>query len=253
VKLGKLAPKPNRKTLSLAKYLSPELPKPPIKVYREYKVADWGMFANDIIGDCTCAAVAHMVMLFTSHTGKLVVPELVDVLKMYSALTGYDSAQTDSDGNNPTDTGAAITDVLDYWQTIGLSGHKILGWAQIDHTSLLAQHQGVWLFGALDVGVQLPANAQKQFEAGKNWEVTVRRSPIEGGHCIVEPGYGRKGRDYISWGKGDQKASDPWGLKYVDEGYVVFADHDWIDEATGLAPNGFNASELRKDLKAIAA
>jgi hypothetical protein len=246
VKLGKLAPKPNPKTLSLARYLSPELPKPPVKVYREYKVPAWGMFANDTIGDCTCAAVAHMVMLFTAHTGALVVPDAADVVKMYSAISGYDPAT----GEN--DNGAAITDVLDYWQTVGLAGHKILGWAQINHVDAVRRAQGVWLFGALNVGVQLPASAMKQFGQGENFEVKMRDGGILGGHCIVEPGYGRQGEDYVTWGKGDQKASRTWTHKYVDEAYVVFTN-DWIEEATGLAPNGFNADQLLKDLRSIAA
>lgn len=246
MKLGKLAPKYNPKTLFLDKYLAFDLPEPPAKVYREYKIPNdaWGMYGNSEIGDCTCACVGHMVMLFTAHTGKLVVPDEADVIKMYSAITGYDPVS----GLN--DHGAAITDVLNYWQTTGLAGHKILGWAQIDHKNATRRAQGVWLFGGLNVGVQLPAQAQRQFNHNENWEITSNDGGIVGGHCIFEPGYGREGEDYVSWGRGYQKASRAWTDKYVDEAYIVLTE-DFIDIATGLAPNGFNVDQLRADLNSL--
>lgn len=246
-KLGKLAPKYNPKTLKFTKYLSPAIPSPPEKVYREYKIADadWGMFGNDTVGDCTCAAIAHMLMLFTAHTGKIVVPTLDDVIKLYTAVSGY------IPGDDSTDNGTAITDVLNYWQTFGLAGHKILGWAQINNGSTLRRAQGVWLFGALDVGVQLPDSAEDQFAQGKDFEI-VPKAKIVGGHSIIQPGYGHLGDDFVTWGKGYQKASRQWTNRYMDEAYIVITE-DWINEASGLAPNGFNIDELRADLKAIAA
>lgn len=245
--LGKLAPKPHLKTLVLAKYLTPLLPPPPEKVYREYKIPldAWGMFGNDKIGNCTFACIAHLLMLVTAHTGRLVIPEEADVIKGYSAVTGYDPKT----GLN--DNGAAITDVLNYWQTEGLAGHKILGWAKIDHTSPLAHHQGIYIFGGNDIGVELPNVAQEQFNDGKNWEVVPNDGGIDGGHCILESGYGADGSNYCSWGKGDQKASNAWSDKYCDEGYVVITK-DWINEASGLAPNLLNLDALIADLKAMA-
>src|SRR6202142_4151114 len=93
-KLGKLAPKPNRRTLRLSRYLlagATGLPTPPLKLWREYRVppSGWGMMGNDTIGDCTCAAIAHMVMLMTAHTGTMISPTLEDTLAVYSAVTGY--------------------------------------------------------------------------------------------------------------------------------------------------------------------
>jgi hypothetical protein len=255
LKLGKLSPKANPKTLLFSKYLKATAPPPPpSKVFREYKIPSdaWGMFANDTVGDCTCADVAHEIMLFTAHTGNLVTPEISDVLAMYSAITGYDPKQTDALGNNPTDTGAAITDVLNYWQTTGLAGHKILGWAQIDHTNLLHRKQGIYIFGANDVGVQLPTIAQDQFGADETWDVVSDDGGIEGGHCITEIGYGTLGSDFVTWGKGDQKATTAWSNKYVDEAYVVITQ-DWLNEASGLAPNSLDLDALNADLQALRA
>src|SRR5580700_2315061 len=126
LKLGKLPPKFNRRTLLLQNYLpTGVLPSAPAKLWREYKVppAGWGMLGNDKVGDCTCAAIAHMVMLMTAHTGTMVSPSLDETLAVYTAVTGYDPSQTQPDGSNPTDQGAAITDILAYWQNVGIAGH----------------------------------------------------------------------------------------------------------------------------------
>ncbi len=253
-KLGKHPPKFHPKTLLFSQFRQVEAPPPPPnKLFREYKILNgaWQMFANDTVGDCTCAAVAHMLMLVTAHTGTMVVPDEKDVLAMYSAITGYDPAQTDSDQNNPTDTGAAITDVLSYWQTTGLAGHKILGWAKIDHTDRLQRHLGAYIFAANDIGVQLPANALDQFEAKETWKTTKKDGGIEGGHCIIETGYGSKGSSFATWGA-DQKATNAWSDKYVDEGYVVITP-DWLSNADGLAPNQMNLDALTKALEAVRA
>src|SRR5580698_5360811 len=151
MKFGKLAPKKNSKTLLLSKYLTTTLPATlppaPEKVWREYKVPPslWGMLGNDTIGDCTCAAIAHFLMLVTAHTGTMVTPSVSDVLSVYSAVSGYDPA------TGANDNGAAITDVLEYWRTTGISGHKILAWAAIDPTNIPEVKQGIWLFGGVDI------------------------------------------------------------------------------------------------------
>jgi hypothetical protein len=252
MKLGKLAPKVHPKTLKLSAFLKATAPPPPPrKLWREYKIQDWGMFANDTVGDCTCAAVAHMLMLVTAHTGGIVIPELSDIMAMYSAITGYDPSKTDRHGNNPTDTGAAVTDVLAYWQGTGIAGHKILGWAQIDQNNLTMRQQGMYIFGANDVGVDLPANAMDQFDDLQDWDVAANDGGIDGGHCIVETGYGSKGSNFVTWGA-NQKATNEWSAKYVDEAYVVITQ-DWINNADGLAPNSMDLDALNAALTEIRA
>jgi hypothetical protein len=248
-KLGKNDPKFHEKTLSMSRILLPDaLPPSPEKTYWEYKIPPntIGMFANDNIGDCVVAAIAHFIMLVTAHTGKIVIPEVAEVVAMYSALSGYDPR------TGANDNGVAITDALNYMQTVGLAGLKILGWAQLDHTNILRRHQGIHIFGANLVGVQLPAIAQEQFGKRLNWEDVLADGGIEGGHCTLESGYGSEGSNHETWGKGDQKASTAWNAKYMDEAYVVITQ-DWINEATGLAPNMLDMDRLRADLELVRA
>lgn len=248
-KLGKKAPKHNPKTLRFDKFVSPELPAPPTKAYYEYKIdpAAIGMYLNDELGDCVVAGIAHHLMLITAHAGKMVVPTNADVLAFYEKYGGYDPAHPDQ-----TDNGMAMTDAYHAWQTDGFCGHKIRGWASLDPADILRQNQGLWLFMGVGLGVQLPASAQTQFADGKHWEIAQDDGGIEGGHAILESGYGYMGRNVETWGKGDQKCSTAWKAKYCDESYVVLTD-DLISAATGKAPSGFNIDALQEALKEIAA
>jgi hypothetical protein len=249
MKLGKLKPKHHPATLDFGKILLPDAPPPPPeKAFWEYKTDPYaiGMYGNDVCGDCTLAAIAHYLLLVTAHTGKPFYADPAEVLKAYSAISGYDPK------TGANDNGCAITDVLNYMRVTGIQGYKIEGWAQIDHTSLLHLHQGIYIFGGNNIGVQLPAIAQDQFSDNQSWEVVPDDGGIEGGHCILESGYGSEGSNFESWGKGDQKASNEWSSKYKDEGYVVFTK-DWINEASGLAPNSFDLDALVNALKAVAA
>lgn len=245
--LGKLNPKVHPKTLLFDKYLTGELPLPAEKIYREYKVPATAkqMFGNDTIGDCTFAGLANLGILFTCHTGQVVIPTLDEVLEGYSAVSGYDPV------TGANDNGCAMTDVLEYARTVGLGGRKILAWAQIDHTNQIHRDLGVDLFGATYLGVQLPASAQEQFVPNEecHWEV-VSHSPVEGGHCIIHPGKGSEGGDYVTWANWFVKASTAWEQKYIDEEYVVITE-DWIDQATQKTLGGIDLNALYADIKLL--
>ena len=244
MKLGRLPRKFNKKTLLFHDYVKDELAPPPAKVYWEYKIPDdaWQMFGNDTIGDCTCACIAHMLMLVTAHTGKIVTPELSDVIAAYSAVSGYDPIS----GRN--DNGAAITDVLDYWQTKGIAGHKILGWAEIDPTNRLHVNQAIYLFGGVDTGFNVPQSAMDQFNAGTDWYVGGD-STIVGGHSVPLFGEGSLGDTCITWAK-RQQLTLSFFAQYFDEVYAVITQ-DWIDQASGLAPSGLDLDALTQDLAAL--
>lgn len=245
MKLGKLAPKHNPKTLAFGKYLTGTLPDPASKVYREYKTPQEAiqMYGNDQYGDCTCAGAANMLILATCHTSTVVIPTLKEVLDLYTAASGFDQI------TGANDNGAAMTDVLELLRTQGISGHKILAWAKIDHTNLVHRKIAVDLFGATYVGVQLPYHAQIQFENSQSWEV-VPHDSIEGGHAIVHPGYGKLGDDYVTWAKWDQKASAAWSLAYVDEEYAILTS-DWFEKVTQKTPGGLDLATLEKDISLL--
>jgi hypothetical protein len=230
------------KSLKLAKYLS-AVPAPPKKVYWEYKVpADlWGMFSNDTIGDCTCACIAHMIMLATAHTGKMVTPTVAEVVAAYSAITGY------VPGNESTDNGANISDVLNYWQNTGIAGHKITAWAQVDQTNIQEVKQAIWLFGGVDIGIEVFQSMEDQFDAREPWDNPS--GDDLGGHSIPLFGYGSEGTTGVTWAA-LQQMGWPCFSKICSEAYAVITP-DWINQLSGKTYSGFDLAQLQADLAAL--
>ena len=252
MKLGKLPPKLHFKSIPFTQFRGTDPFPPVVKAYWEYKLpaSNLRMFKNDVIGDCTVACIGHMIMNMTAHTGAMIVPTVEQILEFYSAISGYDPSQTDDQGNNPTDQGAAITDALNRWQTVGLAGHTILGWVKFDHRNVAQFDEVIYLFGGADCGVNLPKLAMDQFNQGQAWNVAGNDGGSDGGHCIPFLGYGRTGRTCITWAK-EQPAYLAWIGNYLDEGYGAISQ-DWFDRVD-VAPNHFKKDELWAYLKTLAA
>lgn len=244
MKLGKLAPKHNAKTLLFKNYLkATAAPPPPAKTYYEYKVSSWGMMGNDTFGDCTCACAGHEVMNRTAHSGTIVTPTDAQILGMYGTICPGFNPATDANDN-----GAAITDALNYMATTGLAGEKIDGWAAIDYTNQLTVEQAIFLFGSCNIGVQLPNSAMDQTNAKQTWTVLEDDGGIDGGHCVALMGYGSAGLTCVTWGQLQQMTWE-WFAKYCDEAYAELA-LDWI-AGNGRAVNSLNMAQLEDDLSAL--
>jgi hypothetical protein len=192
------------------------------------------MYNNDQYGCCVWAAVGHMLEAWTTYASgvTLEVPAAA-LLTGYSAVTGFDPAQTQPDGSNPTDNGTVLADALAYWQKSGIAGHQILAYAQIkDFTHVQA---ALRVFGALMVGVSFPESAMDQFNANQPWTVVDGAASI-GGHCIH---VGYDGSDFrcVTWGAVEE-ISVPWWHKYVDEVWVPITP-EWLS-AAGTTPSGLD-------------
>ena len=226
--------------LQLKDYLG-AVPNPPSKTYYEYKVkTQWEMDGNDSVGDCTCACIAHMIMLATAHTGIMFVPSTAQVLAAYSAITGYN-------GDPSTDNGANITDVLNYWQKTGIAGHKIVAWAAVDPSNLKQVEQAIWLFGGVDIGIEVYQSMMDQTNAMQPWD-NPSGSDL-GGHSIPLFGYGSQGTTGVTWGA-LQQMGWPCFQQICSEAYAVITQ-DWINQLTGKTYSGFNLAQLQADLTAI--
>lgn len=240
---GRLPAQPARPRLRLGDYLTSGLPTPPVSIDWQSRVANWPMYLNDQIGDCTCAAVGHLIEAETTYgQGATVTVTDQDVLTMYEAVSGYNPA------NPSTDQGAVIQDVLGYWQKTGMAGHKIVAYASVDVANMTEIRQAIDLFGAVDVGINFPSSAMDQFNAGQTWDV-VAGSSIEGGHCVPVGAYGTDSSlTCVTWGK-QQKMTAAFWQRYVDEAWVVITQ-DWLS-AKGLDPQGLNLYQLGQDYAAL--
>lgn len=248
LKLGKRAPRPHPNTLRLSLFFKDDLPEPARRVFREYKTPPEAqkMYLNDKYSCCVFAALCNKIIHDTVHTGTIVIPTDEEMLAAYSAVTGFNAA------TGAHDDGAIMTEALEYMREVGIAGHKILAWAQIDHRNLKHRRLGVQMFGATLLGAQMPNSAMDQFDAGKSFSVSWKNIGMAGGHAMMKPGYGAEGSNYVTWSKWDQKVGLSWENHYVDEEYVVISP-DWLNKATQQTPGGLDLAALEKAISALRA
>lgn len=245
--LGRLAPHPVERAprVMLAPFLTGPVPPTPSVVDWLGRVTDWPMYLNDQLGDCTCAAAGHMIEAWTAYVqGRTIEISNQDVLAAYEAVSGYRPGQPE------TDQGAVMQDVLTYWRKTGIGGHKILAFAQVDHTRQDEVDAALNLFGHLYVGVDFPSSAMDQFDAGQPWDVVAHDGGIEGGHA-VDLGYEAAGARLtaVTWGQ-PQQLTTRWWDKYVEECWVAISP-EWLD-ATGHSPAGLDLQGLGEAVAALA-
>jgi len=244
-KLGRLPHDPYRRALIIDSFLDFDAPRVTVPVDWLSLVTQWPMYGNDQYGDCVWAAIGHMIEAWTRYSHGVAIEVTTQALLTgYSATTGFNPNAPLVNGVNPTDNGTVIADALDYWLKVGIAGHKILAYAQVqDPTKIFAAMR---VFGGMMIGVNFPQSAMDQFNAGKPWSV-VRKSPIIGGHA-VHVGY--DGTEYkgITWAA-VEGISDPWWKTYVEEAWVVITP-EWL-EASGRTPTGLNLQGLGMSFAAL--
>lgn len=210
----------NRKTMAKAFKLHDflvTLPTPPNTLDLTSGITSWGQMLNDSEGDCTCAECGHAIQSWTAAGGsEITVPDSA-IQTVYEAVGGY------VPGNESTDNGAVIKDVLDYFRDTGVAGYKISAHAEVDITQLRVC-QAAYAFGALDFGIQLPISAQNQ--VGSRWSIvgdgqTGDSAPGSwGGHSIALVSYDTSGVQFVTWGA-LQSADWDWVMLYADEAHAA--------------------------------
>lgn len=252
-KLGKKPARPGAVKFRLSAYLDKAvIPAIPPAFGHQKLVADWGMLANDRVGDCAMAGAFHETMLWCAEGGKPIRVTDEVVLDTYSAVTGYDPAQTDAAGNNPSDEGTDPAEFAEYRRTTGITDadgnlHKIGAYLALDQGSVSQLGAAMYLFSAVGIGLALPDTAQDQFQAGQAWE-PVPDSSIEGGHYVT--GVARDNDSNIAvvtWGR-LQWMTPSFYRRYNDE-TLVYLSEEFL--TAGVSPEGFNLEQLQADLAAL--
>lgn len=237
--LGKLPPLHDDRTLRLASYLdvATVLPQIPAEADWTLAVPAWPMYANDHLGDCTCAAAGHMIQAWTTAAGNPKTPEEAAIVEAYWAL-------------GSGDTGRYELDVLNYWRQTGIGGETIGAYALIDPHDLDAVRAAIYLFGGVYTGVALPNTAAGQ----ASWDVvgdgkTGSSAPGSwGGHAVPYNAFGPDGFKCITWGAA-LEVTTAFHLAYCDELYAILSPA-WLN-VQGASPAGFDLAALQADLKAV--
>ena len=247
--LGRSPSRRDVRNLRLARYLAPNVvPAPPLA--RDWthgaQAPRWGMWRNDVIGCCTCAAIAHSFQAASALTGRALQLVDGDVVGLYMAASGYDPKRPE------TDQGAQMLDVLRVMRGRGMAGIKIGAFVTVDLSSKIEMETAINLTGSLYLGLDLP----KAWQTQTTWDVAPpgkRSADYDrnswGGHAVSALGYDRLGVTAITWGT---PKLITWEAvrSYAGEAWA-YIDDLWLRDDK-LTPSGFNADLLARDLAAIA-
>jgi hypothetical protein len=240
---GRLAPYPEstHPRVKLAPAVNKTaLPAPPASVNWYGQVTDWPMYLNGTWGDCVPAEIGHHEEVLSAYgMGKLVQVTDNDVLAVYEKVGGFDPNAGDP-GENPTDQGTVIQSAMDYWRKTGIAGHKIAAFAEVNVKDETELKTALALFGPLSGGMNFPAVAMDQFNAGQPWDVVRNDGGNEGGHCVCIVGYDATYVYCITWGA-VQKMTWAFFRKYFEELWAPIST-EWTNAQTGLDPEGVDLS-----------
>jgi hypothetical protein len=247
IKLGKLPPKFDRRTLQLPTYIEkrklPVIPKTHNLSRKTMKAfPDLGMMGNADYGDCTFASGGHLHQTWSVYGGKPWRPTDEEIISAYLTHTGGQ------------DEGAAMLDVLKAWRKDGIGGNRIYAFVAVDPTNHDQVCTASFLFGGLYVGANLPWNVlDRAMRAGgpREWDDVGGNGSQPGsggGHCMSQHDFAPRGPTLVTWGR-LQRVTWAWWDHYVDELYAVL-EEDYVGDDR-RSPQGFSLKRLAEDIKAL--
>jgi hypothetical protein len=248
-RLGRIPSRRDPRTLPLRRYLPEPWRMPGVPPARDWTHAAtaplWGMFGNDVVGDCAQAACGHLMQCAAAVTGRLVRVRRADIEAAYAAITGWDPEQP------ATDRGSQMIDVLRYWRSTGIAGVQIDAFVAFDAADRALLEVVIDLFGGAYLGLDLPLSAQQQTV----WDVVPTgakdgpgRAGSWGGHAVAVIGYDRLSVVGVSWGA-IRVMSREFVASYASEAYATLGGL-WASPSD-LAPCGFDRDQLDRDLAAL--
>ncbi len=245
---GKRPAAPRASDLKFASYIDRTiLPTAPPAFGYDGFTREWGMLGNDTVGDCVWAGAAHEHMVFTGGNHRTPVPfSDASVLSDYSAATGYDPADPNSD------QGTDVHEAMAYRRKKGIldangDRHQIGAYLSLEPGNYEELFQAAYIFEAVGIGIQFPESAMRQFNNGYGWSY-VAGSPIEGGHYVAVTGRASSTlAKLVTWGR---------RITMTTQFYEKLCDEAWAyvtpDQLAGARSlRGFSLDQLNADLAAL--
>lgn len=223
------------------------------EVDRSSKVPSWPMYANDSLGDCTCAAAGHMVTAWSAFgSGAAVSFTDTVIIGLYSKAGGY------VPGDPSTDNGADMQTVLEVLRQDGIADtsgkvHKVAAYAMFGNSANEVLRGSVLeTFGTVYDGFNCPESALTEFDNGQVWTYEPA-SPNDGGHAVCMqhryPAGSEQGiSEWVTWGA-LQRGTFGFIAQYFDESYCVVSQ-DYVD-AAGVSPDGYDLEQLLADMASV--
>jgi hypothetical protein len=249
-KLGKKPATYDKRDLLFVSYEKPasvSLPHVPKRFGHGSLVSSWGMLGNDQYGDCVFAGSAHETMLWNAEANHNVSFNDTSVLSDYSAVTGFNPANPNSD------QGTEVRQALDYRRSTGVvdatgTRHKIGGYVALEPGNWDQLLQATYIFSAVGIGIEFPGSAMDQFNQGKPWSV-VPGASIEGGHYIPVVGHPSASMvSVVTWAE-KIAMTRAFYEKYCDEAYAILSEE--MLSSKGKSREHFDLAQLQADLAAL--
>jgi hypothetical protein len=237
------SPLPNRPWGGLITGLVETYPPPPFpsvagSVDNTADIVEWGVMANDLIGDCVVACIGHAIEAWTALASgtAVVLPDSL-IVSTYSQITGYNSV------TGANDVGMQISRGLDYWVTNGLGGHQLSEYNRAFGTRFSHNpvKQAIDKCGVCIAGIGVNGAILADFDAGATWGKQYGSATDH--HCVPLIAYDDNDLECITWGHLQRMS---WGFfdAYIDELYVVFGPD--MFRANGQAFSGYNLNDMRQ-------
>lgn len=213
------------------------------------------ILGNDQYGDCVEAEDGHFIALVTGNSGSLFSYTTAMVLAAYTALTGFNPSDPNTDqGTDPA------ADMNYYTQHPYPDGTKLLGWAMVDATNQSLVQFAIDAFGNLKMWLALPNSYVSPFPSGNGFVWDIDTPNPQNGHCIGACGYNStqvaivgansQGLQVMTWGYVGTitwRALAALCVPGAGGGLAVRVTPDWMVKATGKTPSGFAANDLISD------
>lgn len=232
--------------LALEPYVMEAFQPPPPEVDYYSAVPSWPMYGNDQLGDCTWAAIGHIVQAWTAHAGQERTPNTADIEQGYWE-TGTPPSATGQPGG-PTDDGRMEPHVLTYWRHNGIPNEQdsIIGYAAVNHADINRVKFAIENFGGVYVALALPITAEQQ----TIWDYVPNdpnNQPYSwGGHAVPILGYDSEYLYVVTWGFVLKMTYAFW-QHYGVASYALISS-DFLDKA---AAAGVDVPAIKTQINAL--
>ena len=206
--------------------------------------SQWGMLANDQVGDCVIARGMHQSIYWNAAQDRKVSFTDANALADYSAITGYVAGDDSTDQGTDPLAAARYAQETGYVDAAG-ARHQVAGSVTLQTSSFAELALALWLFDGASICVDLPKSAEDQFSAGVPWSL-VPNSPSLGGHDTMGMGINSSGNVVIvTWGA--LQAIEPSWFAARNNLLLCFISLEALD-SKGFSRRGFDKDALISDL-----
>jgi len=217
LKLGKLPPKIDKRTIPLKAIIKRELLPPLPDTYNIDTalggIEDNFVFNNSVYGDCVIAAQAHQTLRFEKYEQGVQIPITdQEVVNEYFEQTGG------------ADRGLVLLLSLNDWRNDGWltcgRNYTIYAFASVDKNDHEEVKHCIHLLGGVNFGMKVYDKDIEQFKNGLVWHLTGADGSLRGGHGVYLYAYDTDGIWCMTWGKRQKMTWAFWNAR-VDEAYGI--------------------------------